>query len=124
MVWEYTEAFTPNISHCLKCNAILNDDSNPPSEITIYTRNGTKFAQHFSKVCSNRAGCRIRYYCGYYSLNGDKVYYDLSVQGKYLITSANTAFAIDYLYEVSLLLLHGNMSFEALYIFNSKNCTN
>ena len=56
----------------------------------------------------------MRYYCGYYSLNGDKVYYDLSSQGKYLITSGNTAFAIDYLYEVILLLLHGNVSFEAL----------
>ena len=50
----------------------------------------------------------------YYTKNGDKIYNDLLALGDYIITSENMAFAIDYLYEMNLLILHGNVSFQAL----------
>ena len=111
--WNYIEPFISKLTYCFQCKAPLKEDSNPPAEITVYTRYGTKFAQHFGKECSNRAGCRLRFYDGYYYKNGDKVYDDLSLQGKYLITSANTAFSIEYLYEINLYFLHGTVAFEA-----------
>ena len=31
-----------------------------PAEVVLYTRNGTKFSQHFTKLCTNR-WCRKRF---------------------------------------------------------------
>ena len=113
MSWNYIDPFTTDKSKCFQCNSSLVEDRNDPAEITVYTREGVKFAQHYGKECPNKF-CAIRFYCGYYTKCGEKVYNDLSDLGDYIITSDNTAFAIDYLYEVNLLILHGNNSFQAL----------
>ena len=111
--WTYLEPFQSSKTKCHKCEAPLSRLPDPPSEITVYTRDGTKFVQHYGKECSNH-WCRIKYYHGYTTYNGEKVYDDLTEETKYIVTSSETAYSVDYLYEVKLHILHSNATFQAL----------
>ena len=83
-----------------------------PNEVTIYMRNGTKFAQHYQKECPNR-WCRKTFYYDHTVKKGVKVY-DTQMNRKYLVTSAVTAFSIDLCFEITLHILHNNATFHGL----------
>ena len=126
--WEYSEAFVSKRVTCNDCHGdlVLEDH---PSELTVYTRGGTKFAQHFTKVCPNR-WCRKRFYCGYSIKNKDKVYEKIDTKSIFLVSSDETAFAIDFLYESTLHFLHSNATYSGisdeynqLHNFERKNVT-
>ena len=57
--------------------------------------------------CANR-WCRKRFYCGYSVKDGFKVYEPLDSNSRVLVSSSETAFSVDYLYEVTLHILHSN----------------
>ena len=86
--------------------------SDPPAEITIYARNGTKFSRHVHKECPNR-WCRKRFFYGFSVKDGKKVYESL-IGKNFMITSSETAFAVDYCYEITLHCVHNNATFHGL----------
>ena len=62
---------------------------------------------------------------GYSSKGGIKVYESDALENKYLITSNQTVFSVEYLYEMTLQILHSNATFlaladifQALHVFN------
>ena len=110
--WEYTDNLISEKTKCDECNGNLVASSDPPAEVTIYTRNGTLFAQHYHKECPNR-WCRKTFYYDHTVKNGIKVY-DTQLHRKYIITSAETAFAIDFCFEMTLHILHNNATFHGL----------
>ena len=125
--WHYSEPLISHQTICDEChgNLVLSDDE--PAEVTIYTREGTRFSQHFTKVCPNR-WCRKRYSYGYSIKNGEKVYDKITHETKYLVSSNETVFKIDFLYEATLHFLHLNATFQGLsdvynqfHNFGSKN---
>ena len=111
--WEYCEDFITDHTVCDECKGDLIDSKDPPAELTVYTREGTKFAQHFHKECPNR-WCRKTFFYGYTIKNEIRVYEKLNGKKKYLVTSRETAFAIDLCYEMTLHILHNNATFQGL----------
>ena len=111
--WTHSDALISSVKLCDECNCDLSNSDNPPAEVTVNTRYGTMFSQHFSKVCPNR-WCRKRFMYGYSIKDGIKVYDKINENTKYLITSSETAFSIAYLYEATLHFLHSNTTFMAL----------
>ena len=103
--WEYLPNFTSLLTVC-------NESSDPPAEITIYTRNGTKFSRHVHKECPNR-WCRKRFFYGFSVKDGKKEYESL-IGKNLVITSSETAFAVDYCYEITLHCVHNNATFHGL----------
>ena len=110
--WSYVDPLITQKSNCDECHASLKAD-NDPAEVTIYTREGTKFSQHFAKECTNR-WCRKRFYFGFCVKSGQKVFEKIGPDSDILITSSETAFKIDFLYEISLHILHSNATFQGL----------
>ena len=110
--WEYLPELTSTKTSCDECRGSLQVSSDPPAEITIYTRNGTKFAQHVHKECPNR-WCRKRFFHGFSIKDGKKVYESL-IGKDFLITSSETAFALDFCYEITLHCVHNNATFHGL----------
>ena len=47
--WSYSERLITHLSSCDECHGDLVLSDNEPAEVTIYTRNGTKFSQHLQK---------------------------------------------------------------------------
>ena len=109
--WKYSEPLVTKLVTCEDCHGYLELRDDRPAELTVYTREGTKFAQHFTKVCPNR-WCRRRYSYGYSIKNEEKVYDKVSPTSVYLVSSNETAFKVDYLYEVTLHFLHSNATFQ------------
>ena len=111
--WQYADSLVTKVGTCDDCHGDLALSDNQPAEVTIYTRMGTKFSQHYTKVCPNR-WCRKKFMYGYTIKNEDKVYEKINHTSKYLVTSNETAFSVDYLYEVTLHFLHSNATFKGL----------
>ena len=111
--WNYLQPLASVKKKCDKCGGPLSKLSDPPSEVTVYTREGTRFAQHFGQECSNH-WCRVKYYFGFTTHEGQKVYDNLEENTKYIVTSNETAFALDFLYESKLHILHSNATFQAI----------
>ena len=109
--WEYIESLKSQRTSCDECMGTLVESQDNPAELTIYTRQGVKFAQHFHKECPNR-WYRKTFFHGYSVKQGKKVYDPLNHSRKYLITSRETAFAVDFCYELTLHILHNNASFQ------------
>ena len=84
--WNYIEKFVTDKTSCDECNCELVYSKDDPAEITVYTRDGTKFAQHFHKECPNR-WCRKTFFYGYSVKKEKKVYETLNSTSKYLVTS-------------------------------------
>ena len=106
--WEYIPDLICERNTCDECHGLLRVCSDQCAEVTIYTRTGTKFAKHFHKECPNR-WCRKRFYYGFSVKNGVKVYESL-IGKEYLVTSSETAFSVEYCYEITLQKLHNNVS--------------
>ena len=109
--WEYIESLKSQRTSCDECMGTLVESQDNPAELTIYTRQGVKFAQHFHKECPNR-WYRKTFFHGYSVKQDKKVYDPLNHSRKYLITSRETAFAVDFCYELTLHILHNNASFQ------------
>ena len=111
--WEYSDSLVTNAVSCDECLGSLVMSDNQPAEVTIYTRYGTKFFQHFAKVCPNR-WCRKKFMYGYTIKNEEKIYDDLNHKTVFLISSNETGFSIEYLYEATLHVLHSNATLQGL----------
>ena len=81
--WSYIQELVTDKRKCDECNCDLVDSKDDPAEITVYTRAGTKFAQHFHRECPNR-WCRKSFYYGYTVKKEKKVYDDLNSETKYI----------------------------------------
>ena len=109
--WQYCENLISDRSTCNDCKGDLVLSRDDPAEVTLYTREGTKFAQHFHKECPNR-WCRKSFFYGYSVKKDTKIYDPLTHDRKYLIISRETAFSIDFCYELTLHILHNNATFQ------------
>ena len=110
--WEYIPDLTSLQTICDECRGTLQISSDPPAEITIYSRHGTKFARHVHKECPNR-WCRKRFFHGFSIKDGKRVYECLSGK-QFLVTSSETAFSLDFCYEMTLHCVHNNATFHGL----------
>ena len=110
--WNYLPGLTSVRTSCDECKGSLDFSSDPPAELTIYTRNGTKFSRHLHKECPNR-WCRKRFFYGFSIKNGIKVYESLAGKA-YLVTSSETAFSLDFCLEMTLHCVHNNATFQGL----------
>ena len=111
--WNYSEPLISIRLECDDCMCPLSTSSNDPGDLTIYTRNGTIYSQHFIKECPNR-WCRKRFGYGYSVKKDTKVFDKMTDKTKYIVCSNETAFTIDFLYEVTLQVLHLNASFQGI----------
>ena len=85
------------------------------TDLIIYTRSGTLRGIHEERRCNNRTlPCRAGHFYGYVRSGQSKVLDDDILQNKYLITSNQTAFAIDYLWDITLQILFMRATFEGL----------
>ena len=94
--------------------------------LVIYTRFGTKKAVHVEMRCNNRAlPCRAGHYYGFVRNGTSKVINGDVLKGDFLVTSNQTAFSIDYLWDMTLQILFSRATFEGLgNIFNNLHFTN
>ena len=69
------------------------------TQMIIYTRDGTKLAEHKEKRCNNKS-CRIGAFYGYISHGGDRIYMPDALSQDILVVSSQTGFMIDYLIEI------------------------
>ena len=80
----------------------------------VYGRSGTYMANHNEYVCNNRnSKCKSSYFYSYYKTKGKQIYYNDALQKK-IVVSAQTAFDVDYLYELTNLVEQCSANFEAL----------
>ena len=94
--------------------------------LVIYTRFGTKKAVHVEMRCNNRAlPCRAGHYYGFVRNGTAKVINGDALKGDFLVISNQTAFSIDYLWDMTLQILFSRATFEGLgNIFNNLHFTN
>ena len=94
--------------------------------LVIYTRCGTENGVHVEMRCNNRSlPCRAGHYHGFVKDGTTKVMDDDVLKAEFLITSTQTAFAIDYLWDITLQILFSRATFEGLgNIFNNLHFTN
>ena len=66
--------------------------------------------------CNNRgeAPCRVGHYYGNVKVGSEKHVDDDVLKNKYLITSSHTAFAVAYLWDITLQILFPHATFEGL----------
>ena len=112
-------------SRCLRCGyGEIKSENKAGARLTIYTRQGTKSGIHVEKRCKNYR-CRTGYYHGFYSSDNAKTYDHDVLAKKYLLTSSQTAFEIQYLWDMSLQIHFSQASFESLSnIYNNLHLTN
>ena len=92
-VWEYCEPLFSKHEQCDDYQGDLAMSDDEPSEVALYMRNGTKFSQHFTKICSNR-WCRKRLNHGYSVKGGEKIFDIIGSEYSYLLSSNETGFSI------------------------------
>ena len=95
-----SELIISDVTICDDCMCGLSDSKDDPAEVTIYGRQGTKFGRHYHKECPNR-WCRKTFYHGY-SVKGDKKVYQPLKANNYLFISQETAFTVDFCFEMTL----------------------
>ena len=95
------------------------------TSIVIYTRTGTKRGVHVEMRCNNRSlPCRAGHYHGYLNVESAKHIQDDALKNEFLVTSSQTAFAVDYLWDITLQILFSRATFEGLgNIFNNLHFT-
>ena len=85
------------------------------ANLVIYTRTGTKRGVHVEKRCNNRSlPCRAGHYYGYVKTGEGKVIDSDALINEYLVTSSQTAFSVDYLWETTLNIVFNRATFEGL----------
>ena len=96
------------------------------TQLVIYTRTGTKRGTHVEMRCNNRSlPCRAGHYYGYVKVGNVKHVAEDALRNEYLVTSTQSAFAVEYLWDITLQILFSRATFEGLAnIFNSLHFTN
>ena len=97
------------------------------THLVIYTRSGTRLGVHVEMRCNSRGTlpCRAGHYHGYIKVGGEKHVDDDALKNEYLVTSSHTAFAVDYLWDITLQILFSRATFEGLAnIFNNLHFSN
>ena len=96
------------------------------SHLVLYTRTGTKKGVHIEKRCNNRTTqCRAGHYYGYIKSGATKVIDEDTLKREYLVTSNQTAFSVDYLWDITLQILFHRATFDGLgQVFNNLHFTN
>ena len=116
-----THIFESKLTKCVVCGIgdIVLDTSHDSVKdpLIIYGRNGTSTGIHRAKKCNNKypkKPCRVNYYFGYYKYKNKKIFEQDCLRQNILITSNQTAFEVQYLYEVALDVHFSNSNFESL----------
>ena len=96
------------------------------TNIVIYTRSGTKKGLHVEMRCNNRSlPCRAGHYFGYVKVGTAKHIDSDALRNEFLVTSSQTAFSVDYLWDITLQILFSRATFEGLgKIYNNLHFTN
>ena len=98
------------------------------NKFLIYTRNGTINATQEEYRCNNNSRvkkCRAGHYYGYTIEHDVKHYEDDALKNDFLVTSNQTAFSVDYLFDSVLQILCSNTNFESLAkIYNNLHFVN
>ena len=96
------------------------------TQMVLYTRSGTRRGVHIEKRCNNRSlPCRAGHYHGYVKTAEGKVIDNDALKKEYLVTSSQTAFAVDYLWDSALQILFNRATFEGLAnVYNNFNYKN
>ena len=122
-------------SKCKVCSTgkvVLVNRSNDEEKFMLYTIFGTKIGRHREYRCNNRVTpCRAGHFYGYVTL-GDKVnaektrcYDRFALKREFLVTSNQTAFSVDLLWEFLLQQVFSNASFESLaQVYNNMHFVN
>ena len=82
----------------------------------IYGRNGMRKAVHIEGRCNFRNKnftCNAGYFHGYMTFQGKKIWDDDALKNRTLVTSNQTGFDIDFLYELSIDVSVSSTTFEA-----------
>ena len=113
-------------SKCDVCNTGTVVKVGREANLVIYTRTGTKKGLHVEMRCNNRTlPCRAGHYFGYVKTGSAKIIDKDALRKEFLVTSSQTAFAIDYLWDITLQILFTRATFEGLgNIFNNLHFTN
>ena len=88
-----------------------------PTPMTVYTKDGVRIIRHYYKRCNfqaKNAECRASYTLGSLSCNGKRIYEDDALKNKYLITSNQTGFSIDFLVDVVSRIDLSSSTFESM----------
>ena len=110
------EVLRSDHKRCIYCGGGLSEYSRD-AQVTLYTRTGPVEAVHIELTCKDRS-CRKSYRYGFHHADG--IIYEEPFKRKYLVTCRRTAFEIVYLYEVVLMIYHGQVSFAGVAnIYNS-----
>ena len=101
--------------NCLYCGAKLESaHREKDTDVVIYSRSGSRMAKHKEMRCSDRKSCRKGHFYGYTVSDGKIVYDEDCLKNEYLLTSRQTAFQVEYLYENTLHVLFSASSFQSL----------
>ena len=96
------------------------------AKMIIYTRTGTLMAKHEEMSCNNcTLPCRAVHYHGFTKTGQTKILDQDILKNQFLVTSSQTAFAIDYLWDLTLQVLFTCATFEGMgNIYNNLHFTN
>ena len=96
------------------------------ANLVIYTRSGTCKGVHVEKRCNNRSTpCRAGHYFGFVTTGNTKHIDTDALKHEFLVTSSQTAFSVDYLWDITLQILFSRATFEGLgQVFNNLHFTN
>ena len=116
---ETDKTLSTTKSHCNVCGVgkltHVNRTSN--NKVLIYGRHGTYLVRHEEYRCNNRNKgnpCRARYFHGYKTFEGNKIYEDDALKNEVLMVSRRTGFTIEYLVEITGNLDINSCTFEGL----------
>lgn len=113
----------PQESNCIQCGTALLLRSDRPSPLSLYTEMGTVPAYHYHKYCPNRkTNCKTVYYYGFNSTPKGIYYSEKWNYLKYMISSQETAFELNFLRKFDAELLIGQVSYsQKADIYNYQN---
>jgi hypothetical protein len=115
-----------SLTNCVMCKVgnIVPKNRGEKEAMLVYGRSGTYRAIHEEFNCNNQnSKCGTSYFFSFYKHGGKKVYYNDALKKKQLVGSAQTAFDVDYLYELSNLVEQCSANFEALAkVYNRMHC--
>lgn len=106
----------PDIENCKLCKSksFYWPATDKVSFPIVFTKDGTRIAASYHKVCSNEQ-CRTAFHHSYYiTKDKQKVYYDTCLEQKYLQTTNKTAFSLAYLEEVTSYNAMSGTSFQMM----------
>ena len=114
---------TTDATNCKVCktgDVTPSPDKKKEGSFMIYTRDGTRTANHQEYRCNNkRLPCRAGHFYGYVTMGEKgnkekpKCFEKFALQKDFLITSSQTAFSVPYLWDSLLQIVFSNASFES-----------